>query len=202
MPSPSPGAVAVHLVLRGRPPAPARLTLAYRRARWRMPAAVGVLGAFAAATAWLARVTPSGPWSTLVLAAGLVLAARAWRDRYRVASFMGLCPACGCQMALRTGGRIRLPRRIFCNACGSSPELCVRAPRPAASPCATPGSLRHYRADCTGQWRAEWLWDESFLSCRECGVRHPASSELRRAAAEENQRGDLLARLADEGRFL
>ena len=65
-----------------------------------------------------------------------------------------------------------------------------------------PEPLRHARADCTGTWTEEWMWDDRFLACDHCGARRPATDDLRRLAAAENERGALLRQLADEGRFL
>jgi hypothetical protein len=189
----------VHLVLRARPPAPARLSLAYQRARWRALHAVGALLAGAGA-AWLASVWPGGPWAAVAMAAGIPVAAHLWRARHRVRSFTGLCPACGGSLHLRLGAPARLPMPVPCRRCGASPELRLRPPSPVTP--APSGTLRHDVPDCTGEWGSEWLWDECTLACRSCGARHAGTAELRRLAGEENQRGDLLARLAEEGRFL
>lgn len=193
----------VHLVLHSHPPAPARLSLAYRRARWRALHAAGALFAAAAAAAWVANAwaaVPAGPWAAAAMAAGIPLAAHLWRARHRVRSFTGLCPGWGGSLRLRLGTPVQLPVRVSCTACGARPELCLR-PLPIVA-AVWSDALRHDLPDCTGEWRSEWLWDECSLTCRSCGARHPGTADLRRLAAEENQRGDLLARLAEEGRFL
>jgi hypothetical protein len=94
------------------------------------------------------------------------------------------------------GERIDLPHTLTCFRCHFEPVLEVAEDAPPPDP------LRHVRAECTGTWAEEWMWDDRFLACDGCGARQPATAELRRLAHAENERGALLRQLADEGRFM
>lgn len=190
----------VHLVIPAVAPAPAQLFVAHRSAACRMARAGGALAAAAVAAALVAVAWPGSPWAGLVMAAGLPAAVRLWRGCRYVCSFMGLCPACGRALRLPLGTAAELPLRVCCRGCGARPELRIRPVKPS-SPERTQ-ALRHLRPDCTGAWRSEWLWDECTLACAGCGARQAGTAALRRAAAEENLHGDLMERLAEEGRFL
>jgi hypothetical protein len=199
MRSPTPLAPPVHVVLHGRPPAPARLRLVPRPAVRRL--ALGVLVvAFAGGVAAALPGGASSPWALAALTVGLAAAWQIARARHAVGSFMGLCPACGADLRVRLRGTIELPRRLRCAGCGAHPELRLRPRERTAAGRAT--ALRHLLPLCTGSWRTEWLWDEAHLACDACCARLPATPELRREADGENRSGELLARLADEGRYL
>jgi hypothetical protein len=62
--------------------------------------------------------------------------------------------------------------------------------------------LEHQTGDCIGQWETRWLADAPFLFCGQCHAGVPASDAMRRAAAEEEELTELLARLTDEGQPL
>lgn len=200
MQAPTLDAPAVHVVLRAHPPAPARLGAEYQSAPLRALLAGATLAVTAAAAGLSAGLPPGYPWPALVLAAGLWTARYLWAGQHRVLAFTGRCPACARELRLRPGARIRLPFVVACTGCGAECELRQGAPeRPARrrSP-----ALFHFLPDCPGEWRSEWARDEGTLACTRCGARHEASRELHRQAAAENQQGELLARLADEGRYL
>lgn len=199
MQSPTQEAPAVHMVLRAHPPAPARLGLAHQSAWRRALLAGSALLAGGIAAALSSALPLPYAWPPLAVAAALWGARYLWTGEYRVRTFVGLCPACGRHLRLAIGRRIRLPHTVVCRGCGAGCELRLRGEE-AAGPRAP--ALRHFLPDCPGEWRSEWLWDEGFLACTRCGARHAASTELRRLAAAENQRGELLARLTEEGRFL
>lgn len=188
----------VHMTLCAYPPAPARVGLVYQPAPGRgLKAALslGILWGIAPATF---VIPPHYPFPVLCLVAGAYLAHLFWTGRYRVRWFVGQCPRCGTHLRMHLGERISLPHTIPCVACHFEPVLEVRPP---AEPRA-PEPLRHVRPECTGAWEEEWMWDERFLACDTCGARRPATRELRRAAAAENERGALLRQLTEEGRFL
>jgi hypothetical protein len=198
MQSPTLEAPLVHMVLRAHPPAPARLALAYQSTWLRAVLACGAVVAGVGAAGLSAGFPLRYAWPPLAVAAGLWTARYFWTGTYRVRTFVGLCPACGRHLRLATGTRIRLPYTVACRGCGAGCELRLRVGE--ASPPAA--AQRHFLSDCPGEWRSEWLWDEGFLACTRCGARHAATMELRRLAAAENQHGELLARLAEEGRYL
>lgn len=196
MRSPTPEAPPVHLVLRAHRPAPARVGLAYQSPTRRALLTGSVLLAAVAAAGRSAALPTGNVLPALALAAGLWAALHLWRSEYRVVAFVGRCPACGEQLRLRLGTRIRLPFPLACDGCGAE---CQLRRRPCSPP---PDTLRHFLPDCPGEWRSEWLWDEGHLVCTGCGARHGATLHLQRLAALENEQGDLLARLTEEGRYL
>ena len=132
------------------------------------------------------------------LALGIYFPYRFWNGRYRVRAFAGICPRCGRQLQLAPRTRIALPQAVTCFACHFEPLLEVQ--EAAAAP--IPEPLRHVRADCTGVWAEEWMWDERFMACDACGARRPATPQTRRLAFAENERGALLRQLTEEGRYL
>ena len=188
----------VQMVLRAYPPAPARVGLAYQPLPARVLKSVASLVFFWALAPWSILVPPYYPWPVLCVCTGAYLAHLFWTGRYRVRWFVGQCPRCGGHLRMSLGERISLPHTVPCLACHFEPALEVReaSARAAAEP------LRHVRADCTGTWTEEWMWDERVLACGGCGARRPATPELRRLAQAENERGALLRQLTEEGRFL
>ncbi len=190
-------APAVQMVLRAYPPAPARVGLAYQPVPARVCKAVASVVLFWVLAPWSILVPPYYPWPVLCLCTGAYLGHLFWTGRYRVRWFVGVCPRCGGQLSLGLGARISLPHTLTCFACHFEPVLEVADP---GDPDTEP--LRHVRADCTGTWTEEWMWDDRFLGCDACGAHRPATDELRRLAAAENERGALLRQLTDEGRFL
>lgn len=188
----------VHMVLRAYPPAPARVGLVYQPAPLRALQAILSLVVFWGVAPFTFIVPPHYPFPVLCLATGGYLAHLFWTGRYRVRWFVGQCPRCGGHLRMSLGERISLPHTVPCLACHFEPALEVQEPRDFAAP----EPLRHVRAECTGSWTEEWMWDERFLACGGCGARRPATPELRRLAQAENERGALLRQLTEEGRFL
>jgi hypothetical protein len=149
-----------------------------------------------AACWWVLRLA-GGPAAAAAVAVTATLARILWVGEYRVRSFEARCPACAGDLRLTRGARIRIPHALRCRGCGRTSEV-----RPPARPPARPETLRHLLPDCIGAWGAVWLRDEPLLSCRACGALQPATPVLRRLASAENERGEILARLTREGRFL
>jgi hypothetical protein len=198
-----PEAPAAQTRLSTYPPAPARVELQVRPWPGRMVHTALPLAACWAAIPWLLGEEPRLPWAALALCLGAYLAHKGWAGRYRVRSFVGVCPRCGRHLRIAAGTAIDLPHTLTCAGCHFEPRLEVDfRPRPARVPARAAARVRHLEGDCAGTWRERWFWDEPYLECPSCGARHFATTEARRAAAEENARGDLLERLADEGRFL
>jgi hypothetical protein len=188
----------VQLVLRAYPPAPARVGLTYQPFPARLLKSVASLVVFWTLAPWSVALPPYYPWPILCLCTGAYLAHLFWHGRYRVRWFVGVCPRCGGQVRLSMGERIDLPHTLTCFACHFEPVLEVADARDVPAP----DPLPHVRADCTGRWTEEWMWDDRFLACDGCGARQPATPELRRRAEEENEHGALLRQLADEGRWM
>ena len=188
----------VQMVLVAYPPAPARVGLVYQPVPGRALKAALSLLLFWGIAPFTFVIPPHYPFPVLCLATGGYLAHLFWTGRYRVRWFVGQCPRCGGHLRMSLGERISLPHTIPCLACHFEPLLEVQEPARAPAP----EPLRHVRAECTGAWTEEWMWDERFLACDRCGARRPATPELRRLAAAENERGALLRQLTEEGRFL
>jgi hypothetical protein len=198
-----PEAPAAHTRLSTYPPAPARVELQVRALSRRVPRALLPLVACWSAIPWLLTQEPPLPLAAIALCLGAYLAQRAWAGRYRVRSFMGVCPRCGRHLRIAAGTAIDLPHTLSCAGCHFEPRLevdfrrrVVRAAGRQVPP------VRHLDGDCAGTWRERWHRDEPYLECADCGARHYATADARAAAAHENAHGDLLERLADEGRFL
>lgn len=188
----------VQMSLPAYPPAPARVGLVYQPMPGRAVKTVVSLVAcwlLAAPSFWL---PPHYPWPVVCICLGAWLAHEFWTGRYRVRWFVGMCPRCGRHLRIGAGARISLPHTVPCLACHFEPRLEVQR----ADERAPERLLRHVVADCTGTWTERWMWDERFLGCGACGARHPATPDFRRLADAENERGELLRRLADEGRFM
>jgi hypothetical protein len=198
-----PTAPAAQTRLSTYPPAPARVELQVRPLSGRALRTVVPLLACWSAIPWLLDRQPPLPWAAVALCMGVYLAQRGWAGRFRVRSFVGVCPRCGRHLRIAAGTAIDLPHTLTCAGCHFEPRLEVDfRPRAArASHRATP-PVRHLDGDCAGAWRERWFQDEPYLECPACGARHFATPEARLTAADENARGDLLERLADEGRFL
>jgi hypothetical protein len=198
MPSPTLQAPPVQVVFRAYPPVPARLDAVPQSPAVRCTLAGAVLLAALVAGWWAGS---SLGWIGPLVVSGLAGAVVhiLWTGEYRVRSFVARCPACGRKLHLARGSRIRLPHPLRCPGCSRTCE--VRLP-PAGSPAREGASLRHLLPECTGSWRIEWYHDERFLACYGCGARHAATPARRVIADAENERGEVLARLTREGRFL
>src|SRR5688572_27778487 len=191
-------ALPVRIALSGYPPAEAHVGLVHQPLPGRVcKAALSLVGLWTVAPVTFV-LPPHYPWPILCLAAGAYLGHLYWTGRYRIRWFLGRCPRCGGHLRLGCGTRVSLPHTLTCFVCHFEPRLELVPPEAARAP----QPLRHVQADCTGSWREVWMWDERFLGCQACGARHAATAELRRLAREENVRGALLERLAEEGRFL
>jgi hypothetical protein len=188
----------VQVTLPAHPAAPARVGLVPQPLPGRALKALLSLAFFWGIIPYAVWVPPHYPWPAACVCAGGFLAHLFWTGRYRVLWFLGVCPRCGKHLRIASGTRIALPHTLTCFACHFEPVLRVQEPAEAPAE----ALLRHLKAECTGAWSEGWMWDERFLSCDGCGARQPATPELRRVADDENERGALLRRLADEGRFL
>ena len=65
-----------------------------------------------------------------------------------------------------------------------------------------PAGLFHRTPDCVGKWQIGWLADEAFLLCDICHGGALATDAMRERARAENESGELLRRLEEEGRPL
>src|SRR5690606_29740307 len=113
---------------------------------------------------------------------------------YRVRSFAGICPRCGSPLSLGVDRVIDLPHTLTCFHCHFEPRLEIRV-----TLAGSPQPLAHQRGDCTGTWQTRWLADAPFVYCAECHGGEPLTPESARQAREENDRAEMLQRLADEG---
>jgi hypothetical protein len=193
---------AAQTTLHAYPPVPARVELAYQPLPGRLVRTVAALVFFWGAMPYVVWVPPHYPWPIACFLAGAYLAHHAWTGRYRVRSFLGICPRCGLHLRVKAGTSIDLPHTLTCFGCHFEPQLVVDFAPPLARPAAADRGVRHFSAECPGTWRVHWFWDDPYVECRDCGARHFATPEARRAAEEENERGSLLEQLANEGRFL
>jgi hypothetical protein len=197
----TPLAPPARLTLRAHLPAPARVELVYRPAPGRLARTVLWLVACWGAAPFLFWFPPHYPWAAAALLGGVYLAFRSWTGRYRVHSFAGICPRCGSPLSLGIDRTIDLPHTVTCFSCHFEPRLEVTfASTPEGAPAIAP--LEHQTGDCIGQWETRWLADAPFLFCGQCHAGVPASDAMRRAAAEEEELTELLARLTDEGQPL
>lgn len=187
---------AARVTLRAYQPAPAHIELRYRPAAGRLVRTALSLLFFWGAIPLLAWVPPHYPWVIGSFVAGSYLAHRFWTGRFQVHNFAGICPRCGHPISLGVDRAISLPHTLTCYHCHFEPRLEVRFDRDRSPPAA----LDHQDDDCPGRWHTRWLADEPYLICTRCLAGAPATPALRALADAENQRADLLARLAREGR--
>lgn len=191
------------VILNAYPPAPARIVLAYRPAPGRLVLTLLLVVVCWGPIPWLVWLPPHYPWPLAAFVAGAYLAFRTWTGRYQVRSFTGRCPRCRRHLRLDAGTVIDLPHTLTCFGCHFEPRLEVSfRTQPAPSSTFEPVRVRHLDPDCTGDWRLSWFCDDPYLGCPECGARHFATPQARKVADEENSRGELLDRLAREGRFM
>jgi hypothetical protein len=192
-----PQAPPARVTLRAHYPAPARVELAYRPLPGRVVRTLLSLAVFWGAIPLLLWVPPHYPWVMGAFCAGLYLAHKFWTGRYRVFAFAGVCPRCGGALALGPDRTIDLPHTLTCYRCHFEPLLEVSFEPPASEE-----AVEHHHANCVGRWSLRWLADEAYLVCEVCHASSPASPDAQRAADAENERGHLLAWLANEGRPL
>ena len=191
-------APVAQVTLRAYRPAPARVELDHRPLAGRLIRTALSLLLFWGALPLLVWVPPHYPWVLLSFSMGLYLAHRSWTGRYRVLSFAGICPRCGHPVSLGPERAISLPHTLTCFHCHFEPRLEVRFGREPAPR----GALEHQNPECAGTWELRWLADEPFMVCTRCLAGRPATPAARAAAAAENDRAALLARLTREGGIL
>lgn len=189
---------SARLTLPGHAPAPARVeivcvSLLHRAAL----AAVSALG-FWSLAALLLILPPHYPYFLAPLALGFYFPCHFWNGRYRVRAFAGICPRCGRHLQVAPWTRVSLPFVVDCFACHFEPllEVSTKAPEQCTD------GVRHRSPECVGRWTRMWLADELFVVCGTCRAHFPAVPGACDAADEENDRGDLMEGLADEGRLL
>jgi hypothetical protein len=185
-------------------PTIARVELVPRRAAGRLARALLAWAVCWGALPLLVWVPPHYPWVLAAFAAGIYLPFRFWTGRYEVVSFSGFCPRCGRALELKRGSKISLPHALTCFGCHFEPvlEVSMATKRRATAPPPEPVRIEHRTPECAGEWRLERGRWPAALGCSECGARHCATPAARRAADEENQRGELLDELTQQGRFL
>lgn len=190
-------------VLKAHPPAPARIELMPRSRVDRLARTLVVLVLCWVPGFWMARVPPHFLGPLLGLGVGAWMAYRMWTGRFLVVRFSGVCPHCRRELSIAPGTSVDFPHALRCPGCRFEPRVEVALWPPAGR--GADGQvpwIRHLHPDCTGSWTLHWFWEDPYLQCSGCHARFLASPEARRAAEEENRRGDLLERLAEEGRFL
>lgn len=186
---------SARLTLRAHHPSPARVELSRRTVPDRAARTVLWLVLFWSVPL-LVGAAPHRPWVVASLGLGVFLAHREWTARYRVRAFAGICPRCG--RHLSPGARnIDLPHRLSCYRCHFEPVLEV-----GLEPEEGPVRPEHRAASCTGRWTAMWLADQPYVVCGGCGAHAPADERVRAEAMAENERSELLERLADDGRWM
>jgi hypothetical protein len=199
----APQAPPARLALVFHAPTIARVELVYRSAVGRLIRALVAWILCWGALPILIWVPPHYPWVLAAFAAGIYLPFRFWTGKFRVVSFSGFCPRCGRALELRQGSHINLPHALTCFGCHFEPVLEVSfARRRRAAP--PPESVRidHRTPECAGTWRMERGRWPAALRCDECEARHCATPAARLAAEEENQRGEMLHDLTQQGRYL
>jgi hypothetical protein len=199
----APQAPPARLALVFHAPTIARVEVVYRPAPGRLVRALAAWLLCWGALPLLVWVPPHYPWVFTAFVAGIYLPYRFWSGKYLVLSFSGFCPRCGRTLELRSGSKINLPHALTCFGCHFEPVLEVSlASTPNTVPPPEPVRIEHRTPECTGEWHVERGLRPVALACGECGARHCATPAARRAAEEENRRGNLLSDLTSEGRFL
>lgn len=186
------------VTLRAYLPAPARVELVYRPASYRLARTVLALAGLWGAIPLLIWVPPHYPWVVGAFLGGLYLAYREWHGRYLVRTFAAICPRCGHPLSLGADHTISLPHALTCYHCHFEPLLEVTFAGPGEHAPEEP-AVEHHHPECVGRWGSRWLADEAFLVCDRCNAHARATPAARARAEEENRRGAILARLADEG---
>lgn len=184
------------VTLRAHRKAPARVELAYNPTPGRVLRAAAWVAGLWSTIPLVLWLPPHYPWVITAFLAGIYLSYRSWHGRYTIRSFAGVCPRCGAPLALGVDRLVDLPHTLTCYSCHFEPRLEVTMGGNAVQ---APIELAHQKDDCVGEWTIRWLADEPFVFCEECRAGGPATPEMRALADGENDRGDLLGRLADEG---
>jgi hypothetical protein len=190
-----------YVTLRAHTPAPARVELVYRRAWGRLFRAVLSIVVCWGAIPFVMWIPPHYPWVATAFIAGAFLAHRNWTGRYRIRSFAGICPRCGSPLSLGVDRTVDLPHTLTCYNCHFEPQLEVALDSFGLVP-QVPAGLFHRTPDCIGRWQIGWLADEAFLLCDVCHGGALATEAMREMARAENDSGELLRRLEQEGRPL
>lgn len=189
------------VTLRAHRPAPARVELAYRPTRGRLLRAIFCLAICWGAIPFIIWIPPHYPWTISAFLGGVFLAHRCWTGRYRIRSFAGICPRCGSTLSLGIERTVDLPHTLTCYNCHFEPRLEVELGDDGHGVPREP-KLVHRTPHCVGKWRVGWLADEPFLLCDICHGGALATEAIRERARAENESGDLLRELSDEGRLL
>lgn len=189
-------APAAHLTLRAHPTAPARVELLRRSWPNRLLRSFLWIAGCWGVIPLLLWVPPHYPWIVGSFCAGLFFGHRSWTGRYRVGSFAGICPRCGNPLSLGIDRVIDLPHTLTCFNCHFEPQLRVDFARGSSE---IGRILEHQRGDCVGLWSTRWLADAEFVYCEDCRAGAAATPEIRALSRAENERAELLQRLADEG---
>lgn len=197
----APVAPLAHLTLRAHAPAPARVELVYRPAVGRMLRSILSIALCWGAVPFILWIPPHYPWVAAAFLGGAFLAHRSWKGRYTILSFAGICPRCGSPLSLGVERTVDLPHTLTCFSCHFEPRLEI-ASTERGSEVDVRNLPLHRAEDCVGRWRIRWLADEPFIFCDSCRGGVPATREGHLLADTENEWGELLARLTDEGRPL
>lgn len=187
-----------HLSLRAHSSSPARVELEFNPTGPRIFKAIAQLVLCWGAMPFLIWLPPHYPWVVTAFLAGPFLCHRTWTGRYTIRSFAGVCPRCGSPLALGVDRTVDLPHTLTCFHCHFEPRLEVSFVGQESDEAALP-PLQHQRPDCVGRWSTRWLADEPYVFCELCFAGMAETPAVREAAERENELGDLLGDLTDEG---
>jgi hypothetical protein len=187
------------VTLRAHRPAPAHVELAYRPLSGRVARSLLALICCWGPIPLVAWIPPHYPWVLLAVVAGIYLARRNFTGRYRVSYFAGICPRCGHPVSLGVDRCISLPHTLTCYSCHFEPTLEVKF---VAEEEISKAGPEHADPACVGRWETRWLADERLIVCSGCRASCPSTDAAEAAAADENERADLLDQLTREGRLI
>ncbi len=115
-----------HVALFGFEPTTATLDLRPRARSWRVRGVVRILAITIVVAPAVAVIPPHAPWVLGVLAAGIILARRRWKEHFTLDAVHGTCPRCGGPLSA-SPGRLRAPHPLSCDACGHEVSVEVDA---------------------------------------------------------------------------
>jgi hypothetical protein len=116
------------LSLFGFPGRDAALELQPRSRRWRTLRALAFIGGGLILAPAVGLIPPHAPWVTAVLAIGVFLGIRKWRERFTILSMRALCPKCGGSVGIRAGTPLRREISVPCEGCNHESRLVVTLP--------------------------------------------------------------------------
>lgn len=119
------------VALFGFEPTTATLDLRPRARSWRIRGVARILLITFVLAPCVAVIPPHAPWVLGVLAGGIILARRRWKEHYTLEAVHGTCPRCGGPLAA-SHGRLRSPHPLSCDKCHHEVSVQVDAQELAA----------------------------------------------------------------------